>query len=133
MSNTLFFHAQTEETKGNIEFLQLYPCVSAGALIEIFTMQSLPVALIRENKCTVNTSKDFFPDKCSVSLKFWSIRPVKSVRRRTYGLSQTDPVTRSFVTGRCIVVLLGTSLSGYALLVLHGEQRTISIWNNVHV
>jgi hypothetical protein len=29
---------------------------------------------------------------------------------------QTLPVSRSFVTSRCFVVLLGTSLSGYALL-----------------
>jgi hypothetical protein len=49
---------------------------------------------------------------------------LKSVRRRncsccrsmsTYH-GQTIPVSRNFIIGRCIVVLFGTSLSGYALL-----------------
>jgi hypothetical protein len=38
--------------------------------------------------------------------------------------TKTLPVSRKFVTSRCIV-LFGTSLSGYALLMLHQKQQTI--------
>jgi hypothetical protein len=31
-------HAQNEETRGNIEFLQLYPIAAADALLEISTL-----------------------------------------------------------------------------------------------
>jgi hypothetical protein len=46
-------------------------------------------------------------------------------------LSQTLPVFRNFVTSRCIVVLFGTSLSGYALLNASQQQQTISVRSNV--
>jgi hypothetical protein len=41
-------------------------------------------------------------------------------------LSQTLLVSRNFVTSRCIVILFGTSLSGFALLKCFTNNKTIS-------
>jgi hypothetical protein len=54
------------------------------------------------------------------------ISAVLSLGESTY-YRQTLPVSQNFVSSRCIVVLLGIFLSGYALLKV---SRTISMRSN---
>jgi hypothetical protein len=53
---------------------------------------------------------------CMIALELRGDFVVNTLRRRTCFLSQTFPVSRNFVTSRCIVALFRISLPEYALL-----------------
>jgi hypothetical protein len=102
--------------------MQPYPAVAADALLEIGTAVISAVLSLDDHLSQIIHFADTILSKISAAIaivflqRCGAFSSVNTVRHQTCFLSQTLPVSQRFDTSRCIVVLFGTSLPGYALL-----------------